>query len=158
MVALFAQDRILLQRRGYAPYRGQWAPPGGFVEQGESLEAAAVREVQEEVGIRLDPEQLVPCAVVSLPHLNQVHHGFLARLDEPGTAVAMPPESLEVGWFSEEQVRAMDNWAPAASIDIGEQFAFFRAQVFHYIQETDRFLRVIGPEGVRYLRRGGARR
>ena len=52
LVAVFADDRVLLHR-GVAPYQGQRAPPGGFVEAGESLEAAAIREVWEEAGIKL---------------------------------------------------------------------------------------------------------
>ena len=56
LVAVFADDSVLLHRRGVPPYEGQWAPPGGFVEAGESLEAAAIREVREESGISLEAE------------------------------------------------------------------------------------------------------
>jgi len=153
LVAVFAEDRVLLQRRGVPPYEGQWAPPGGFVEAGESLEAAAVREVREETGVLLQPMQLMPCAVMSLPRLNQVHYGFIARLPAPMPARAMPPESLDVGWFSESEVRALDNWAPAANIEIGVQFDFFRSSAFGFIQQTEEFLRVIGADGIRYLQR-----
>lgn len=153
LVAVFAQDRVLLHRRGVPPYAGQWAPPGGFVEAGESLEGAAIREVREETGILLDAEQLLPCAVISLPRMNQVHHGFIARLPATVPAVAMPPESLEVGWFSQSEMVALDNWAPAAGIEIGVQFDFFRAAAFGFIQQTDAFLRVISADGVRYLQR-----
>jgi ADP-ribose pyrophosphatase YjhB (NUDIX family) len=151
LVAVFANDRVLLQRRGLPPYQGQWAPPGGFVERGESLETAAVREVWEEVGLELDRTQLIPCAVISLPKLNQVYHGFIARLPAIVPARAVPPETLDVGWFSESECRKLDSWAPAASIDMGIQFEFFRSRAFGFIQNTDAFLRVLSGDSVRYL-------
>ena len=151
LVALFARDRVLLLRRGVPPYRNQWAPPGGFVEYGESLEAAAVREVWEEVRIRIDERQLLPCAVISLPKLNQVHHGFIVRLSDVIEAHAEAPEALEAGWFTEQEVRELDNWAPSANIDIAVQFQFFRSRAFEFIQQGDQFLRMIRADGITYL-------
>ncbi len=43
--------KVLLVRRQRAPYRGAWALPGGIVESEESVDAAALRELQEETNI-----------------------------------------------------------------------------------------------------------
>ncbi len=44
--------KVLLIQRQHEPYEGRWALPGGFVEEEETLEEAALRELQEETGVQ----------------------------------------------------------------------------------------------------------
>ena len=45
------KDSVVLIRRKNPPYSGSWALPGGFVEYGETVESAALRETKEETGL-----------------------------------------------------------------------------------------------------------
>jgi 8-oxo-dGTP diphosphatase len=44
--------KVLLIRRAFPPFKGKWALPGGFVNINETLEEAALREMEEETGVR----------------------------------------------------------------------------------------------------------
>lgn len=64
--------RLLLIRRAIEPSLGKWTFPGGFVEWGEPVEEAAIRETREEVNIEVALERL---------------HGIYSYPDEPTAIV-----------------------------------------------------------------------
>lgn len=46
--------QVLLIKRGRPPFRGQWALPGGFLDERETLDECARRELREETGLKVD--------------------------------------------------------------------------------------------------------
>jgi 8-oxo-dGTP diphosphatase len=66
------RGKVLLVRRGRPPFKGAWALPGGFVEIGETVETAVLRELREETGL---VGSLVPLlGVYSDPHRDPRKH------------------------------------------------------------------------------------
>jgi len=86
------EGRILLCRRAIEPGYGQWTLPGGFMENGETVEQGAKRETREECGAEVDITSLY--AVYSLPYISQVYMMFRANMRDAQCAAGR--ESLEV--------------------------------------------------------------
>ncbi len=94
--SVIARDgKILLVRRGNYPGYGLWSMPGGYVDRGEVVEEAAVREVWEETGLRIEVEELI--GLFSEPGHPVMVAAFSGR--ETGGELAAGDEALEVGFF-----------------------------------------------------------
>ncbi len=90
--------RVLLARRGSRPYPGAWDTPGGFVEADEHPEAALVREVAEETGLRVRPLSLF---AVRLDRGSTAHVlSFYYRARIVGGSARPAPEFAELRWFA----------------------------------------------------------
>lgn len=94
------EDRILLCRRAIEPRHGYWTLPAGFMENEETLAAAALRETREEACAHVELGPLY--TMISVPHISQVHAIFRARLIDLDFAPGS--ETLEVALFEEAQV------------------------------------------------------
>ena len=154
LTLVYAQDKVLLIKRGQPPFVGKWASPGGFVEANESLESAATRELREEVGLHLENEQLLPHGIISLPALNQVYVTYLAFLEEIVPAKPSLPETLDAKWFSMSEYPAAEMWPPVAQtgFTIERFFDRVRSGRFDLYQQTDNSMRVITIGGeITYL-------
>ena len=94
------EGTVMLCKRAIEPRFGLWTLPAGFLENGETLTAGALRETLEEASARVEIGELY--TVISLPHVSQIYVMFRARVSDldfgPGA------ESLEVRLFREEEV------------------------------------------------------
>jgi len=97
-----ATDRVLLgQGTGWPD--GRYSTLAGFVEPGESLEAAVAREVFEETGVRIADVTYV--ASQPWPFPSSLMVGFTARLDGPDALTVDPVELADAAWFTRDEVR-----------------------------------------------------
>jgi len=96
--------RIVMLKRGIPPGVGLWVVPGGFVDVGETVEAAAIRETWEEVGLKVEIRSLV--GVYSYPKSSVAIVVYQTDILE-GTPEALD-ESLEVGLFEPEDIPWLD--------------------------------------------------
>ena len=69
---IIQNNSVVLVKRKNPPFKGSWALPGGFVEYGETVETAAIRETKEETGLDIELNGIV--GVYSDPHRDPRGH------------------------------------------------------------------------------------
>ncbi|NYB51729.1 MAG: NUDIX hydrolase [Methanobacteriaceae archaeon] len=99
---------IVFIRRKNPPYQGSWAFPGGFVEYGETVEEAVLREVKEETGLEIEIRELL--GVYSDPQRDPRGHTisicFLAKISEGELRAGT--DAAEVSTFTIEKALKSD--------------------------------------------------
>jgi ADP-ribose pyrophosphatase YjhB (NUDIX family) len=109
--------KIVLLKRGISPQKGKWVIPGGYVDRGEEVEAAAVRETREECGLEIRIERLL--GVYSYPGYIPVMVVYVAQYVS-GELIA-GDETLETGLFSEDRI-PWENLAFQSTVDALKDF------------------------------------
>jgi 8-oxo-dGTP diphosphatase len=95
-------DRIVLLKRGIEPQKGKWVMPGGYVDRGEEVKAAAIRETEEECGLKTRIRELHGVysypgrLAVVIAYLADVVSGNLKAGDESQEARLVHPD--EIPW------------------------------------------------------------
>lgn len=87
VVLLPVDEGLLVIRRGIPPQPGQLALPGGFIDFGETWQEAGARELFEEAGLTIDPQEIREFAVRSVPEGLVMIFG----LAPARTAASLPP-------------------------------------------------------------------
>ena len=94
------RDHIVLAKRAIEPGYGKWVIPGGYVDRGEEVKVAAVREAREEVGLEIELGDLID--VYSYPGRAPVIIVYAATI--LGGCLACDDEGLEARVFALEEI------------------------------------------------------
>ena len=95
-----AEPKVLLIQRGIDPFKGCWAFPGGFMNMDETTEQCAIRELEEETGLKVATTyQLGAYSKVDRdPRGRTVTVAYLAIIDEP-IAVTGQDDAAKAEWW-----------------------------------------------------------
>jgi ADP-ribose pyrophosphatase YjhB (NUDIX family) len=94
------QGRIVLVKRAIEPGYGKWVFPGGYVDRGEQVQVAAVREAKEEAGLDVRLDHLIN--IYSYPGRAPVIIVYAASI--VGGELCCDDEGLEARWFRPEEI------------------------------------------------------
>ena len=100
--------RVLLLKRAptHSPGEGQWCFVTGYVEPAEDPQRAAVRELQEELGVIAEPARSGPVVVVEIEQASLHVHPFLFAV--PDFPVVLDWEHTDAAWIRPQELYEYD--------------------------------------------------
>ena len=95
-----AEPKVLLIQRGFEPYKGCWAFPGGFMNMDETAEQCAIRELEEETGLKVSTVyQIGTYSKVNRdPRGRTITVAYIAIIDSP-LEVQGRDDAAKAEWF-----------------------------------------------------------
>ncbi|MEP3418873.1 MAG: NUDIX hydrolase [Lentilitoribacter sp.] len=99
-------DKYLLIKRGKEPSKGMYSFPGGHVEPGERLEAAAIRELEEETNLIGHNARQFAQYDLSEKRPRFMLHVFLVDVLDTHGAVA-GDDAADLGWYTYDEANAL---------------------------------------------------
>lgn len=95
-----AEPKVLLIQRGADPYKGCWAFPGGFMNLDETTEQCAIRELDEETGLKVTTIQQIGAysKVDRDPRGRTITVAYLAIIDKPAQVTGQD-DAAKAEWF-----------------------------------------------------------
>ena len=124
IISIIKDTNILLIKRKNEPFKGKWALPGGFVEYGEKVEDAVLREIKEEtglitrikeiIGIYSDPDRDPRGHTVTIVFLLDIINGEISAMDDASIVKffdfnKLPELSFDHGIIIKDVIRRLKN-------------------------------------------------
>lgn len=103
------QGKILATQRGYGEFKDGWEFPGGKMQPGETAEEAIIREIKEELRVRIAPEKLLITVECDYPNFHLTMHCFFSTIVE-GTIELVEHEAMK--WLADTELDSVA-WLPA---------------------------------------------
>ena len=133
-IAVFSRQRgalqVLLIERKHEPFAGKWALPGGFVDENEALETAALRELREETG--LTGVALTQVAAFGDPGRDPRGHtvsiAFVTSTDADKAAVLAGDDAAKAEWHAWDTLKLAGNPGGTVSLAFDHDKVLTRAR------------------------------
>lgn len=102
-------DEFLLvsSQKDFGEFTGAYYPPGGHVELGETDEDALIREIKEELNLRVSPIKKV--AEIPIDVKNEIASWWTCKIDS-GELKVDTEEITDANWFTKEQMKKIKLW------------------------------------------------
>ena len=101
--------KIFATARGYGEFKGQWEFPGGKLEAGETSQQALIREIQEELAVKIEVGELIDTIEYDYPTFHLSMECFLCVVVD-GEIILKEAEAAK--WLDKYELYSVD-WLPA---------------------------------------------
>ena len=104
------KNEVLLLKRAIEPHFGKWDLPGGFLENGEDPIAGLKREAKEELGVEVDPIELVSVNIDKYGYIKGDFYtlNLFYRAKIVSGKIKLDAENSEYRWFAKEDIPQND--------------------------------------------------
>lgn len=101
--------KIFATARGYGEFKGQWEFPGGKIEVGETSQQALIREIQEELNVKIEVGELIDTIEYDYPTFHLSMDCFWSVVVD-GEIILKEAEAAK--WLEKDELYSVD-WLPA---------------------------------------------